>query len=273
MMRSYFTSVICQIICFFIILHGCVKTITKREIRENLIEVLNNIDTYSYEMEMYMETSIAGEDSSKVVKSNGNGYIDIKNKKMKISINVNETDKGKSKLTQTEIYIFDAMEYIQSGKNTEWIKFEVPRHKLDSENQLKKQMKLVMTSKIKDLKEETFKNIDCYLLSIEPDKQSFWKVIMDQDEEHPLFKLLNLDYENVVKDTVMKVGIEKSSFMPIKCIMQMRAVIEKQIMKQPFKMIINIKKVYNYYNYNKPLLIKLPDQAKRAKVYHQEWED
>jgi len=272
-MRNYFTSVICQIICFFIISHGCVKTITKREIRENLIEVLNNIDTYSYEMEMYMETSIAGEDSSKVVKSNGNGYIDIKNKKMKISINVNETDKGKSKLTQTEIYIFDAMEYIQSGKNTEWIKFEVPRHKLDSENQLKKQMKLVMTSKIKDLKEETFKNIDCYLLSIEPDKQSFWEVIMEQDEEHPLFKLLNLDYENVVKDTVMKVGIEKSSFMPIKCIMQMRAVIEKQIMKQPFKMIINIKKVYNYYNYNKPLLIKLPDQAKRARVYHQEWED
>jgi len=273
MMRSYFTSLICQIICFFIILHGCVKTITKGEIRRNLIDVLNNINTYSYEMEMCMETSIAGEDSTEIVKSNGNGYIDIKNKKMKISINLNETDKEKSRLTQTEIYIFDTMEYIQSGKNNEWIKFEVPRYKLDNENQLKKQMKLVMISKIKNLKEETFKNIDCYLLSIEPDKQSFWKVIMEQDEEHPLFKLFNLDYESVVKCTDMKVWIEKNSFIPMKCVMQMRAVIEKQIMKQPFKMIINIKKGYSYYNYNTPLVIKLPDQAKSAKVYQEEWED
>ena len=268
-MPSYFTL----IICIFILLPGCVKTINKGEIRRNLIDVLNKIDTYSYEMEMYMKTSIAGEDSGKIVKSNGNGNIDIKNKKMKISINVNETDKGKSKLTHTEIYIFDTMEYIQSGKDSEWIKFEVPRHKLDSENQLKKQMKLVMTSKIKNLKEETFKNIDCYLLSIEPDKQSFWEVIMEQDEEHPLLKLLNLDYENIVTHTDMKVWIEKNSFIPIKCIMQMRAIIEKQIMKQPFKMIINIKKAYNYYNYNKPLVIELPAQAKRAKIYHEEWED
>ncbi|CAD7777652.1 MAG: hypothetical protein KCCBMMGE_00579 [Candidatus Methanoperedenaceae archaeon GB37] len=148
-----------------------------------------------------------------------------------------------------------------------------PRHKLDSENQLKKQMKLVMTSKIKNLKEETFKNIDCYLLSIEPDKQSFWEVIMEQDEEHPLMRLLNLDYEDVVKRINMEMWIEKKTFFPLKCIMKMQAVIEKEIMKQPFKMTIDIKKTYCYYNYNRPLVIKLPDQAKRAKVYQKEWED
>ncbi len=271
MTRIYFLLLIYLIISPFIILQGCVKTITSGQIRGNLIEVLNNINSYCYEMEMDMETSI--EDSTQIVKSNGNGNIDTKNKRMKISININETpDKGKSKSTQTEIYIFDVMEYIQSGKDGKWIKFEVPRNKLDSENQLKKQMKLVMTSKIKTLKEERYKSIDCYVLSIEPDKQSFWKIIMGQEEEHPLLKLLNLDYENVVKQADMKVWIEKNTFFPINCIMQMKAVIERKIMKAPFNMIINTKLAYRYYDHNKPLAIKLTKQAKKAEIYEEEWD-
>jgi len=260
------------IICLLIILQGCAKPISKGEIKGNLIEVLDNIHTYSYEMEMEMETSVTGEDIKDVVKANAQADIDVKNRKIKIFIHINERNK-RSKSTQTKIYILDTMEYIQSERDSEWIKFEVPRHKLDSENQLKKQMKLVMTSKIKNLKEETFKNIDCYLLSIEPDKQSFWEVIMEQDEEHPLMRLLNLDYEDVVKRINMEMWIEKKTFFPLKCIMKMQAVIEKEIMKQPFKMTIDIKKTYCYYNYNRPLVIKLPDQAKRAKVYQKEWED
>jgi hypothetical protein len=268
--QRYFILAICQLICFFIILHGCVKNIPKEQIRENLIEVSNNIDIYGYEMEMEMETSIADEDSNTIVKSNSNGYVDIKNKKIKKSININETNKGKTKLTHTEIYIFDDTEYMQSGKDGNWIKFEVPRNKLDSENQLKKQMKLVMTSKIKSIKEEGFKNIDCYLLGIEPDKDSFWKVIMEQEEEHPLLKLLNLDYENVVKDMDMKLWISKDKFSPMKCIMEMKAVIEKEIMKAPFKMTMNVKKTYRYHDYIKLRAIELPEQAKKAKVYNEE---
>jgi hypothetical protein len=257
-----------------LILQGCATTVTKGQIKKSFIEVLNNADTYCYEMEMYMETAVTGENTNEIVKSNAHGHVNSKNKKIKISININETtDKGKSKSTETEIYIFDAMEYIQSGKNGKWIKFEVPRHKLDSENQLKKQMNLIIASKIKNLKEEIFKNLDCYLLSIEPDKEAFWKVIMEQEEEHPLLKMLNLHYEDVVRQMNMEMWIEKKTFFPIKCVMQMKAVIEKEIMKKPFKMTINVKKTYIYYNHNKPLVIKLPEGAKNARVYREEWED
>jgi len=245
------------IICLLIILQGCAKPISKGEIKGNLIEVLDNIHTYSYEMEMEMETSATGEDIKDVVKANAH---------------INERNK-RSKSTQTKIYILDTMEYIQSEKDSEWIKFEVSKHKLDNENQIKEQMNLITGSEIKKVESNTLGNIDCYLLSIEPDKQSFWEVIMEQDEEHPLMRLLNLDYEDVVKRINMEMWIEKKTFFPLKCIMKMQAVIEKQIMKQPFKMTIDIKKTYCYYNYNRPLVIKLPDQAKRAKVYQQEWEN
>jgi len=265
-----FILAVCQLICFFIILHGCVKNIPKEQIRGNLIEVSNNIDIYGYEMEMEMETSVSDEDSNTIVKSNGNGYVDIKNKKIKKSINFNETNKRKTKSTHTEIYILDDIEYILSGNDSNWIKFEVPRNKLNSENQLKKQMNLVMSSKIKSIKEEGFKNIDCYLLAIEPDKDAFWKVIMEQEEEHPLLKLLNLDYEDVVKDMDMRLWISKDNSYPMKCTMKMRAVIEKEIMKAPFKMVINVKKTYRYHNYIKLGAIELPEQAKKAKVYNEE---
>jgi hypothetical protein len=239
-----------------------------------LIEASNNINIYGYEMDMDMdmEISVAGEDSSKIVKSNGNGYIDIKNKKMKISININDTSERKTKLTHTEIYIFDDMEYMLSEKDSNWIKFEVPRNKLDSENQLKKQMKLVMISKIKSIKEESFKNIDCYLLSIEPDKDAFWKVIMEQEEEHPLLKFLNLDCENVVKDMDMKLWISKDTFLPAECTMHMKAVIERTMMKQPLRMTINIATVCSYHDYNELTPIELPEEAKDAEVYEEEWD-
>lgn len=274
MLHRYFILAICQIICFFIILDGCVKNITKEQIRGNLIEVSNNIDSYgyNYEMEMDMQTSVAGERSGTIVKSNGTSHIDIKNKKIKKSINIDENNKLKTKSTHTEIYISDNMEYILSEKHSNWIKFDVPRNKLDSENQLKKQMKLVMTSKIKSIKEESFKNIDCYLVSIEPDKDSFWKVIMEQEQEPPLLKLFNLDYENVVKDMDMKLWISKDTFLPTGCTMHMKAVIERTIMKQPLRMTINIARVCSYYGYNKLTPIELPKEAKDAEVYEEEWD-
>jgi len=260
------------VICLLIILQGCAKPISKGEIKGKLIEVLNNVHTYSYEMEMEIETSVAGEDIKNVVKANAQADIDVKNRKMKIFIHTNERNK-RSKSTQTKIYILDTMEYIQSEEDSEWIKFEVSKHKLDSKNQIKRQMNLITGSEIKKVESNALGNIDCYLLSIEPDKQSFWEVIMEQDEEHPLMRLLNLDYEDVVKRINMEIWIEKRTFFPLKCVMKMQAVIEKQVMKQPFKLTIAIKKTYYYYNYNRPLAIKLPPQAKKAKIYQEGWED
>jgi len=77
MLHRYFILAICQIICFFIILDGCVKNITKEQIRGNLIEVSNNIDSYgyNYEMEMDMQTFVAGEHSGTILKSNGTSFF------------------------------------------------------------------------------------------------------------------------------------------------------------------------------------------------------
>lgn len=276
MTRISFALIIYLIIFPSIIFHGCMKAMTGGQIRENLIEVSKNVGSYSYEMEMYMETSVAGEDSPEIVKSNRNAHIDIKNKRMKISINIDEwgTDKTNSKSTRTEMYIFDTVEYLYShdhGKDSKWVKFEAP-NKFDSENRLKKHLELLMTSQATKLEDETLGNIDCYLVSIEPNKEAFWKVIMEQEEEHPLLKLLNLDYEDVVKEIDMKVWISKNNFFSIKCYMQMKAVIEGQIMDELFKMTINVETTYRYHDYNKLLAIELPQEAKNAEIYEEEWD-
>jgi len=253
MTRISFLLIICLIISPFIILHGCMKAITSGQIRGNVIEASKNLESYYYDMDRYIETSIAGEDSPDIERSKGNGYVDVKNKRMKVSINIDEwtADKAQSKSTRTEMYIFDTMEYLylhSRGKNGCWKKFEVPGNKFDNKNYLKKQMKLLTTSKTTNSQDEALGKLDCYLLTIEPDKEAFWKVIMEQEEELPLLKLLNLDYRDVVKEMDMKMWTSKDTFLPVKCHMQMKAVIEKEIMNELFKMIINVKTIYTYHN-------------------------
>ncbi len=228
-------------------------------------------------MDRYIETSITGEDSPEILRSKGNGHVDVKNKRMKVSINIDEwtTDKAQSRSTRTEMYIFDTMEYLylhSRGKDGCWKKFEVPGNKFDNENHLKKQMELLTTSKITNSQDEALGKLDCYLLTIEPDKEGFWKVIMEQEEELPLLKLLNLDYRDVVKEMDMKMWTSKDTFLPVKCHMQMKAVIEKEIMNESFKMIINVKTIYTYHDHNKLLAIELPEQAKNAEIYEEEWD-
>lgn len=264
------------IVALLVILLGCV---TEEQAKERLIESLHNIKTYSYEMETSMETSmetdIAEENSYEVVQSTTNGQVDVESKRVKLIININETtsDRSKSRSRQTEMYIFDIMAYLQSQDSKgrgKWVKFQVTGNRLDNENQVRRQMDLLRTSKIKRLKDETLENVDCYLLSIEPDKEDFWKVIMQQEEEHPLLKLLNLDYRDVVKEMDMKVWVAKDTFLPMKCHMQMKAVIEGKIKEEPFRMTINVKTVYRYHNYNKSLIIELPEEAKNAEIYEKE---
>jgi len=264
------------IISPFVFFQGCMKAVTSEQIRGNLVEVSKDIESYCYEMEMYMETSIVGEDSPEIVKSNHKGHVDVKNKRMKVFINIDEwtTNRTKSKTTQTKMYLLDTMEYLYShnhGKVGCWVKFEAP-NKFDSENRLKKQMELLMNSKAKKLEGETLGKIDCCLLSVEPDKEALWKVIMEQEEEHPLLKLLNLDYKDVVKEMNMKLWVEKDTFLPAKCYMQMKAVIEREIMNELFKMTISVKTTYRYHDYNKLAAIELPKEAKNAEIYEEEWD-
>jgi hypothetical protein len=275
MIRIPFLLIMYLTIYPFILSQGCMKSVTSEQIRENLVAVSRNVETYSYEMEMYMETSITGEDSVEIVNSNRNAHVDVKNNRMKISTNIDErtTDKTQAKSTRTEIYILDTMEYLflhNRGKDGHWVKFEVPGNKFDNENRLKKQMELLISSKTKTLGDESLGNIDCYLLSIEPDKEAFWKVIMEQEEEHPLLKLFSLDYGDVVKEMDMKVWLAKDTFLPVKCCMQMKAVIETEIMNELFKITIKVKTAYRYHDHNKLLAIELPEEAKNAEIYEEE---
>lgn len=274
MTRIPFLLIMYLIISPFIIFQGCMKAITSEQIRGDLVEVSKNVESYSYEMEMYMETSIAGEDSPEIVKSNRNAYVDVKNKRMTVSVNIDEwtTDKAKSKSTQTEMYILDTMEYLCShdhGKEGKWVKVEAP-NKFDCENRLKKHLELLMSSKTTKLEDETLGKIDCYLLTIEPDKEPLWKVIMEQEEEHPLLELLDLNYSDIVKEMDMKVWVAKDTFLPMKCHMQMKAVIEKEIMNELFTMTIDVKTAYMYHDYDKLLAIELPVEAKGAEIYEED---
>ena len=276
--RIRFLLLVCLTTSAFIPLLGCagLGQIADQQIRERLIESLSNVRNYSYEMEMNMETSIDGEDCE-IAQSKGYGEIDVAAKSMMISIEMVEDSPGKvkTKSTRTLIYLIDNMAYscFGGGKGeTRWLRFKVSKDRLESENRVKNQVDLLLSSKIENLGDEKAGNTDYYLVSIEPDARDFWGLIMEQEEEHPLLKLLDLDYADIVKEMDMRVWIDKKTFLPSKCAMQMKAIIERTMMKQPFEMTISVSTVCTYHDYNKLTAIELPEEAKKAETYKEEWD-
>ena len=59
------------LVAFSSVLGCATANLTKGQIREDLIKTLNNIDSYCYKMQMYMETSISGEDGKDIVNQAG----------------------------------------------------------------------------------------------------------------------------------------------------------------------------------------------------------
>ena len=246
-------------------LYGCIG---EEEVREKIIESLSNIKSYSYSMETKIVTQ--PEKHSRTIKLKRKADIDIKGERAIIVTDRYQTKSYAKKETSTkaQTYIINDME-CNFNKNNGWIKNKISENRWYDEDKIRTQMDLVLKSKIEKLKDEKIGDIDCYLIRTKPDAREFWILVMEQEEEHPLIKLLNLDYDNVVKGIDMKIWIDKRTFLPVKCIMAMQAVIQKPIMKESFNMKIDIHTVYIYYNYNTLMTIDLTDQAKKARIYNE----
>jgi outer membrane lipoprotein-sorting protein len=254
------------VILFYITaLNGCIG---EEEIREEIIESLSNIKSYSYNMETKIVTQ--PEKHSRTIELKRKADMDIKEKKAIILTERYQTKLYGKKETSTKAhtYIINDMEY-NFNKDNGWIKNKISENRWYDEDKIRTQMDLVLKSKIDKLKNEKIGDIDCYLIRITSDAREFWILIMEQEEEHPLIKLLNLDYDNVVKGMDMKIWIDKRTFLPVKCMIAMQAVIQKPIMKEPLNMKIDIHTVYTYYNYNTLMNIELPNEAKKARIYNE----
>ena len=254
------------IILFFLInLNGCV---TEEQIKEKIKESLANIKNYSYDMET--KIAIQSKMSSKFVCLNRKAEIDNKGKRAIIKTDMHESMPSTKKeiYAKTLTYIINNTEYNYTKKN-DWIKNKISKNRFDNENRIMAQVNLLLRSNTEKLNHEKIGDIDCYIVSVKPDTKEFWILIMEQEEEHPLVQLLNLDYDEVVEEIDMKIWIAKETFLPVKSVMEMQAEIQEEIMKELFKMTINIDTVYRYKDFNKLPIIKLPEEAKKAKIYEE----
>jgi len=221
-----------------------------------------NINSYCYENQIKMKTEIVNKISSKtdeVIKA----CMDVEKKRFHLTAILNKTN-GKSKIITYEMYMIDDMAYVWSSFKPEWIKFRINEKRWEEENVMRKQIQFIQFSNIRKIKKGGM-----YLLKINPPPMDFWNIIMLQTGEHPLLKLLNINYADAIKEMNMEIWTTKD-FYPLKCNMQMKAIIKGKMLKKPFRMIINIKSKYKYWNHNKPLNIQLPEKAKHAKMYVEE---
>lgn len=226
-MNKKYLTVLILLVCICIAVFGYIyiKSSTPEEIRDNVMNALNNVETYKFNMDV-----VSWEDNIAT-----NGEVNLKNKNARLNVDV--TSEGMT--MPMVIYVMNDISYLRMfGK---WTKKSLT-NSFEDEDYLKSQMEIIKHSEIDLIKEDE----NFYVLSVKPSER---EKILEYITKRADINVHDSENANIS----MKVWIEKSDNLP-------RTIEIKAMADDVHLNIIN-----DISEYNKPLEIKLPGEAETAK--------
>ncbi len=271
-------------------LAGCVDEgqVNKAEIKQMIFASVDKIDTYKFDMDMTQEMLIRNEtDETKVKTENtGTATMDVTSKKMKMemtsSMETSANAEMPGRTMDMEMYLVNKTMYMKMDMGipelpARWTKMEMPGEYAKtwkSQNQVNQQMELLNISEVEVLKEEMMNGVDCYVLKVTPDMEKYGKFLSEQEGMSELMQSLqqNVDIGQLIKQMSMKHWIAKDTKFPIKTEMQMKMEISSDDLILPdaeekFTMTSDQRTTVDFYDYNKPVTIEVPEEAESAAGY------
>ena len=268
---------------------GCVEEeqLSTAEIKAMALATADNIDTYKFDMNMTQDMLIsnATNDMEMMTISTGKGVADNKNKKMKMDLTTQmELPDGATQDTvemQMDMYFVNNVMYMKMDMGipempVEWTKMEMPEgyeESWESQNQVALQMELLSVSEVELLEDETVNGVECYVLNISIDAKKYWQIVMKQEGMSELMQGLRQNVSSAIgemmKEMSMKYWIAKETKFPMKTQMQIKMVMSSEELNIPeqeeaFTMTLDQRTVMEYYDYNEPVTIELPEEAESA---------
>lgn len=278
-----------QFACLFLILMvaafaGCSQEeLSPEELKQTIVETAEKIDTYKFDMNMKMSTVISNESGSieMTTLSSGNGVVDQENGKMVMKLKTNMTGLGKDKSfgTEMEMYYIGNELYMKMDIGipefpARWMKMEIPEDYLESQNQLEQQLELLNASEIEVLGSERIDGIDCYVLKVTPDMEKLWEVISNKPGTGEQVKELgDFNLGDIIKETSVKYWIAKDTKFPMKTFTKMKMEFTSESLNisdsvtEELFMTMDSEVEVKYYDYNEPVEIELPKEAKNAEEF------
>ena len=275
-----------------VMLSGCTdkEQINSAEIKEMILASVEEIDTYKFDMDMTQETLISNEtdETEMTTMSTGKGVVDVANKKMSLEMTSSlempdkaEMPDGPMEMTM-EMYLVDNAMYMKMDMGipeipVQWTKIDMPEgydDSWDSQNQMEQQIELLNISEVDLLKAETVNGVDCYVLKITPDMEKYSEFLMKQGGMSELMQGMQEDFDigKLIKSMSITQWIAKDTLFPMKTEMQIKMVISSEDLNIPdaeetFTMTLDQSTILVFYDYNKPVNLELPEDAKNAGAF------
>jgi len=276
-----------KMVCLFLILvtaafvSGCSEEeLSPEELKQIIEETAEEVNTYKFEMSMKIETVMSNESESikMITTSSGSGAVDQENRKMfmRFSSTLAGLEVNKSIETEMEMYLIENEMYMKMdlgipGLPARWMKMEIPEENWESQNQLDQQLELLNASEIEIIGSEKIDGTDCYILEITPDMEKLWEVIINNPgTEEQMSELSDFNLGDIIKETSVKYWIAKDTKFPMKTITKMKMEFTPESLNitdnvtEESSMTMESEMEVRYYDYNVPVEIELPDEAKQA---------
>jgi uncharacterized lipoprotein NlpE involved in copper resistance len=275
-----------------IMLSGCAnkEQTNTAGIKEMILASVEKIDTYKFDMDLTQETLISNEtdETEMTTVSTGKAVVDASNKIMSLEMtsSIETPDKAEMPDGPMEItmvmYLVDNAMYMKMDMGipeipVQWRKIDMPEgyeDSWDSQNQMEQQIELLRISEVDLLKAETVNGVDCYVLKITPDMDKYSEFLMKQGGMSELMQGMQEDFDigNLIKGMSITQWIAKDTLFPTKTEMQMKMVISSEDLnledtEETFTMTLDQSTTLVFYDYNEPVNLELPEDAKNAGAF------
>jgi len=259
---------------------ACSKEPSAQEIVDGVIDSLDEIRTYQFDIDMTV--GIAGEAEGEKVEATMvidlDGAWDLENSQMKIDMAMSMEglpEFGEDRIEiGIETYLVSDSIYMMMDvpeMDPTWMKSEMPEGYRGRMSQVESQIKLLEAAQVKVAGSETIEGTDCYVLQLTLDTgEQLWQLAMQQltltGDEVP--DVTDEFLQEMFPSFSVKQWIAKDTYFPIKA--------EIDMVVDPYSAAMNLQAegsmptdiymVLLLYNYNQPVSIELPPEAEEAEL-------
>lgn len=259
---------------------ACVGEPSAQEIIDGVFELLDDISTYQFDMDMVMEAAgeAEGEAFEMTMTMGFSGALDLENRQMRADITMSMVVPGEDEMEMgMDIYIIDDMGYMMTDMlemEPTWMKSEISEADWEEVSEgmrlAESQIELLQGAQVEVIGSETVKGIDCYVLQLTPDMGQLWQTVMQQMQvagEEILPEVDEIFLEEVFRSFSVKQWVAKDTYFITKAEIDMIMELTPEALGFPEEegeMTMNIAMTLLAYDYNEPVSIELPTEAEEA---------
>ena len=254
---------------------GCgdkVAAVNTAQLVDNALAAQADVESYRLDMEMTIEMDggFGCQEMEETMSIDASFVIDEANEEMEMSMTADMEATGEeAEAVEMKMYLINNTCYMMMaapGLVPMWMKQEVPADFWETQATIDEQLELLQASRVKYLRDEKVEGVDCYVLEITPDLAQLWQIAMQQPwmEEVPM-EIPNL--EDMIKKVSVKQWIAKDTLFLTKVSIQITILVTSEAMGLPEEegeMRMRIVMDMSVYDYNKPIYIELPAEARTA---------